>query len=563
MSECVDEKGRKISQNVLRDTWRCHQIEDNYYGTTIFTCNLLTNSMCGLNDETNLNCDVNTNHFIKGIVGKKWLLNEIYIDNIRMKNSYLASKMNKKFIKNLVTMARLGYLIPNKQQTGRVYLPFCPHFFGLVHTCHELPKYFHVRYLSEDELNRQNHKLQYITSLADEKEVKTMYGTKIEDHEAHNTFTRRQIQSLCENGPIARDKLISLLNMLEDVEQVRYIKLSVRDSISHSLQTINNLPKVNCYSSYILRNRIELNFKSLHIKLRLKYHPLLELSRIVLHRLLTAIPNSKNGISITTEEPLNNGVMLNIGRPGVLRQAFGLSYTLPTVNPSIRAAYGHINGRLPIGADPKRYKVKPFGPELIFMSILIQNLLIANKDYYGLNGVNTNTMFNSCTVLLYHAIEGIKDYSAMGWHTDVKSNDRGEYRPNVNSQMVNTPTVVFTIGNDRYIHWREKVLHNNKSWEINTEWQLEMLLKHGNIFVLYPGDEISMLNNKLNKVTKYEHGKIKVIRDAVSVSFVFRVVTKFDSFSLDDNLVINHKEKVDTTKLKKRQELYKSVDVKK
>ena len=63
-------------------------------------------------------------------------------------------------------MATNGTLRSNKFVKGRIYLPFCPHFFGLVWSKSDLQLTFEVSYLHELDLTHQNHKLWYVTSIA-------------------------------------------------------------------------------------------------------------------------------------------------------------------------------------------------------------------------------------------------------------------------------------------------------------------------------------------------------------------------------------------------------------
>ena len=66
--------------------------------------------------------------------------------------------------------------------------------------------------------------------------------------------------------------------------------------------------------------------------------------------------------------------------------------------------------------------------------------------------MDLDTPFNSCTVLIYHSLSGIKTDSRMGWHCDSKFSLAGNFKLKSNGQTYNTPIVIFTIGKvDYYI----------------------------------------------------------------------------------------------------------------
>ena len=123
----------------------------------------------------------------------------------------------------------------------------------------------------------------------------------------------------------------------------------------------------------------------------------------------------------------------------------------------------------------------------------------------------------------------------MGFHIDIKYSKNGKFRPKINSQMENTVTVIVTIGKDRIINWRQKLFNSYGSWSINPDFELSMVIKHGDITILHPNDETPHYTDILGKQIIYEHGKISLSSDCNSVAYVFRVVTTEALFNCVSN----------------------------
>ena len=67
--------------------------------------------------------------------------------------------------------------------------------------------------------------------------------------------------------------------------------------------------------------------------------------------------DSLSGIAIVAEQPMNNPIMLNITRPAVLRQYYGLDMGSPRNQIIKRATYGF---KSHVGTDPSKFITKPF-----------------------------------------------------------------------------------------------------------------------------------------------------------------------------------------------------------
>ena len=113
----------------------------------------------------------------------------------------------------------------------------------------------------------------------------------------------------------------------------------------------------------------------------------------------------------------------------------------------LRYTYGYMNGKNPAGTDPAKHVTKPFDSNMDALSNYLHDHLLHHQKNLNVEKLDLTKAFNSCIILVY-------DKSKMGWHTDVKHNNKGEYLSSMNSQVEDTPTVIVTLGHDRLLHWR-------------------------------------------------------------------------------------------------------------
>ena len=144
---------------------------------------------------------------------------------------------------------------------------------------------------------------------------------------------------------------------------------------------------------------------------------------------------------------MNNPPQFNIKGRQVLRQFYGENLGFTNDRRILRPAYGFKKGRQAEGTDIRRIYVKPFCYNMSRMSHYIMNLIKANHDLLGLSSLDLSYDFNSCSVLLYHKMNGIKDVSTMGFHTDLKySKNRSIYTLTVVLSRKHSFFRIFQIG---------------------------------------------------------------------------------------------------------------------
>ena len=108
--------------------------------------------------------------------------------------------------------------------------------------------------------------------------------------------------------------------------------------------------------------------------------------RVIVDRLICPPFNSRTGIKLSLEIPLNNACDLNITRPAVLRQYYGkvLDDRILESNISERYTYGSGSGIYSVGMDTTNFVTRPFSFEMSVMIDTIHEILIVNREHFNL-----------------------------------------------------------------------------------------------------------------------------------------------------------------------------------
>ena len=118
-----------------------------------------------------------------------------------------------------------------------------------------------------------------------------------------------------------------------------------------------------------------------------------DLSRKVVDELITSPINSKSGIKLSLDKPLNNDICLNIFRPAVLRQYYGKD--VANIDGKLkRCTYGSGTGSSSVGMDPNSFVTRAFNKDLIAMSNDIDDMLCNNKKLFNMVGVDLSQKFD-------------------------------------------------------------------------------------------------------------------------------------------------------------------------
>ena len=187
-------------------------------------------------------------------------------------------------------------------------------------------------------------------------------------------------------------------------------------------------------------------------------------SYLAMEQLVTSPLNSKKEISIATESPYGFK-HINLLRRSVLRQYYGRDLESHCGNKgTLRYSYGYKKNNTSINADPNNSATKPFNYYLLNITHEVHKMLNERRNELRSKWMDLNTVFNHCTDLLYYSHPLLKKEAVMPFHCDVTYNHKGEYVYNMNEQVENTPTVILTIGDSRYLNFQcQMSMVNNKT----------------------------------------------------------------------------------------------------
>ena len=134
-----------------------------------------------------------------------------------------------------------------------------------------------------------------------------------------------------------------------------------------------------------------------------------------------------------------------------------------------------------------------------------------------------------------------------------------------NTQVHNTPVVIFSLGKPRYLSWRKRYLKvnskQNNVWSYGSKSEFStMLLNEGDICVINPWDEVPKICPLNSLVSNYQHGNVSYTDDGFSIGFVFRVTNKIDQFYTSTNLRLCNKD-VEEKYKNLYKDYYSSVDL--
>ena len=213
------------------------------------------------------------------------------------------------------------------------------------------------------------------------------------------------------------------------------------------------------------------------------------------------------------------------------------------------------------GTNPSRVTIKPFCEKLQLMSVILHSVSLNNKRILNLQNVNLIDKFNSCVTLQYSTISGLKQQCGMGWHCDSKYSKKGKFLLNTNSQMINTPVVIFTIGLPRILKWRKRCLlessNGNEIWNYDKSNQFKMLLEQGSMLVIHPDDEVPKYCPVDGAISNFQHGEVKFKeKQGMSIAYVFRSTTSIGIFDKTTNLWVQNHNNVTPPK-----DIYSNIDV--
>ena len=188
--------------------------------------------------------------------------------------------------------------------------------------------------------------------------------------------------------------------------------------------------------------------------------------------------------------------------------------------------------------DETRIITKPFCSTMKALAHALMKLLRDNNDLLQLNNIDLSTVFTHCSVLLHYSIPTVKPVSTMSIHSDITYDKNGNYIPSQNSQRVNTPTLVYSLGDARTINFKKKIIPDFSSIIISKDWKHAMSMPEGSCCLIHNLDETPKAIEKSDCKRSFLHGNVKVNKGKMSIGLGFRVVDYVNHY--DNNNVLIH-----------------------
>ena len=118
--------------------------------------------------------------------------------------------------------------------------------------------------------------------------------------------------------------------------------------------------------------------------------------------------DSYNGYFIVCEQPMGNDIMINIFRPGVLKQYYGLDKSMLCSDIVSCCTYGFRSERNNVCMEPNKFVTKLFDSNMRHISHYLKVLSCQTQKTLELDNVNLIHDFDSCTILSYFSHKDIK-----------------------------------------------------------------------------------------------------------------------------------------------------------
>lgn len=275
--------------------------------------------------------------------------------------------------------------------------------------------------------------------------------------------------------------------------------------ISHKLFQMPIIRRFPGLKSFLVDDFLNENLRTLALRV------VTELTEHDLH--------SEFGIKVACDKPLGSKTYkLNIERPAVLRQFFGLRAKDEVF------CYGDGVGSTTVGTHPHYKCTREMTPQMKHLAhILYKRMIYLQQSENLLSGIDIEP-FNHCTILFFFHKNNNSNEKMLGLHTDNVYSRKGEFVKEKNSQKENTITCSITVGDSRKLTFQRECSIKSKVTK-HDKWvpcyERSITLHDKSLFVLNPRDEYSTEDFKF----RWRHGILHFSnKNAISIAFVFRTV---------------------------------------
>ena len=271
-----------------------------------------------------------------------------------------------------------------------------------------------------------------------------------------------------------------------------------------------------------------------------KTNQLSQAARDIIQKIIHSPINSKDGIKLSWDTPLNNQRCLNILRPAVLRQYYGAN--VDVINESNhfikRYTYGYGSGTSSVGIDPFNFVTRKMTKEMEYIGTELHEILSKNQKFLNLESADLSQKFNHCTVIMYYTGTNLKQSSSLGMHCDcIYSPKDGSFVRKANSQVENTPAVIYSIGDTRVLNWGKRNIVKSK-WSTDLTFSESYDIDSDTITIINQLDENPCSDKNIKEHAQYQHGGVKVTGEQFTTGLVYRVVNCEKVYNIENDAMV-------------------------
>ena len=146
-----------------------------------------------------------------------------------------------------------------------------------------------------------------------------------------------------------------------------------------------------------------------------KQNKLSQPTRDMIRKIIYSPINSKDGIKLLRDKPLNNQRYLNILRPAVLRQYYGANVDVLRQSELIkRYTYEYGSGISSVRMDPYNIVTRKMIYEMEYIVTELHEILLHNNKFLNPESTDLSQKCNHCTVIMYYTGANLKQNSCLG-----------------------------------------------------------------------------------------------------------------------------------------------------
>ena len=139
---------------------------------------------------------------------------------------------------------------------------------------------------------------------------------------------------------------------------------------------------------------------------------------------------------------------------------------------------------------------------------------------------------------MYYAGANLKQNSSLGMHCDcIYSPTDGSFARKANSQVENTPTVIYSIRDTRVLNWKKWNIVKSK-WSNGSTFSESYDIDSDTMTIINQLDENPCSDKHIKEHAQYQHGDVNVSGEKFTAGVVYRVVSCDKSYNIGNDAMV-------------------------